>query len=193
MIRIATEADVPEILEIYAPYILTTTCSFEYTVPTEAEFLERFRNITRQFPWLVWEEEGKILGYAYGSLPFERAAYQWCCESSIYLRPEARGRGIGRRLNLALEAIFTIQGYKTNYAIITSENSVSLDFHRKLGYIHAAEFENCGYKFGRWMGVIWLKKDLSPIPNNPVFPTSWTAIMNCDKNFPYILDILSLS
>ena len=62
MIRIAEEADVPAILEIYAPYILTTTATFEYTVPSPAEFLERFRGITRQFPWLVWEEDGKILG-----------------------------------------------------------------------------------------------------------------------------------
>ena len=193
MIRIAREADVPELLDIYAPYILTTTYSFEYDVPTQEEFLERFRNITRQFPWLVWEEAGRILGYAYGSAPFERAAYQWCCESSIYLLPEAKGRGIGRKLYAALEKILALQGYKTNYAIITSENTVSLDFHRKLGYIHAADFPDCGYKFGRWLGVTWLKKDLSPISNTPVFPTSWASIMNCDKNFPDILDILSLS
>ena len=69
MIRIATEADIPAILEIYGPYILTSTASFEYTVPTEAEFLQRFRTITAQFPWLVWEEDAQILGYAYGSPP----------------------------------------------------------------------------------------------------------------------------
>ena len=62
MIRIATEADVPEILAIYAPYILTTTHTFEYTVPTEGEFLARFRAVTEQFPWLVCEEDGQIQG-----------------------------------------------------------------------------------------------------------------------------------
>ena len=105
MLRIATEKDVPAILDIYGPYVLNTTASFEYTVPTEAEFLARFRDITAQFPWLVWEEQGRILGYAYGSAPYTRAAYSWCAEPSIYLREEARGRGIGRKLYGALEAI----------------------------------------------------------------------------------------
>ena len=102
MIRIATEADLPQILAIYAPYIENTTITFEYNVPTEAEFLTRFREITAQFPWLVWEEEGKILGYAYGSAPFHRDAYRWCAEDSVYLLPEAQGRGIGKKLCLAL-------------------------------------------------------------------------------------------
>ena len=74
MIRMAVEADVPAMLAVYAPYIEETTYSFEYTVPSEEEFLTRFRRITEQFPWLVWEEEGTVLGYAYGSLPFEREA-----------------------------------------------------------------------------------------------------------------------
>ena len=64
MIRIATENDVPQMLAIYAPYILNTTHTFEYDVPSQAEFLQRFRDLTVQFPWLVWEEDGKILGYA---------------------------------------------------------------------------------------------------------------------------------
>ena len=70
MIRIATEADVPAILEIYAPYVLKTTASFEYDVPCRKEFLQRFYTITAQFPWLVWEEDCRILGYAYASPPF---------------------------------------------------------------------------------------------------------------------------
>ena len=77
MIRIATEQDLPAILSIYAPYILHSTATFEYDVPSEADFLQRFRDITVQFPWLVWEEQGTILGYAYASAPFVRAAYAW--------------------------------------------------------------------------------------------------------------------
>ena len=98
MIRLATETDIPQILDIYAPYVLNTAVSFEYTVPTLEEFTRRFQDITRQFPWLVWEENGKILGYAYGSLPFGREAYRWCAANSIYLCPEAQGKGIGRKL-----------------------------------------------------------------------------------------------
>ena len=73
MIRFATEKDIPAILDIYGPYVLHTAISFEYSVPTLEEFTERFLGITKQFPWLVWEEDGVVLGYAYGSLPFGRA------------------------------------------------------------------------------------------------------------------------
>ena len=193
MIRIAREADVPELLAIYAPYILTTTYTFEYDVPSEAEFLQRFRELTKQFPWLVWEEDGRILGYAYGSAPFQRAAYRWCSETSIYLRPEARGRGIGKKLYRVLEAFLTFQGYRRNYALITAENENSLEFHRNMQYIHLAEFQNSGFKFGRWIGVVWMEKELNPVGIPKDFPTSWESIMEDDKNFTHILDILSLS
>ena len=116
MIRIAEESDVAAVLEIYGPYILDSTHTFEYEVPSAAEFLARFRETTAQYPWLVFEEDGVILGYAYGSAPFARAAFRWCSESSVYLRPEARGRGIGRQLYGALEAILAYQGYRKNYS-----------------------------------------------------------------------------
>ena len=193
MIRIATEKDVPEMLSIYAPYIVSTTYTFEYDVPSEEEFLQRFRNITAQFPWLVWEEEGEILGYAYGSAPFQRAAYRWCAEDSVYLRPEAQGRGIGWKLCMALEKIFEFQGYRQVYALITSENDRSLEFHRKMGYEKIAKFENSGYKFGRWLDVTWMRKELKFVAFPSDFPTSWAAIIQDDKNLFNILDILSLS
>ena len=110
MIRFARPSDIPAILDIYGPYVLNTAISFEYTVPGLEEFTQRFREITRQFPWLVWEEDGEILGYAYGSLPFGRAAYRWCAASSIYLAPNAQGRGIGRKLYTALETLLRKQG-----------------------------------------------------------------------------------
>lgn len=176
MLRAASEADVPAMLDIYAPYVRNTTVTFEYDVPAQAEFLRRFREITAQFPWLVWEENGEILGYAYASAPFARDAYRWCAEDSVYLRPEAQGRGIGRALCAALEEILTRQGYRLVYAIITSENGNSLSFHRKIGYRFLAEFPDCGYKFGRWLGVIWMEKRLNSagVPNG--FPESWRDI-----------------
>ena len=103
MIRIATTADVPEMLAIYTPYVENTTVSFEYVPPTLEEFTNRFTTYTRQFPWLVWEEGGVLLGYAYASAPFSRAAAGWCAEPTVYLRPEARGKGIGRALYDVLE------------------------------------------------------------------------------------------
>lgn len=193
MIRIAEETDVAEMLSIYAPYILNTTYTFEYEVPTEAAFLERFRRITGRYPWLVWEEEGQILGYAYGSAPFERDAYRWSCEASIYLRPEAQGQGIGRKLYLALEAIMAYQGHRLCYAIITAENTGSLAFHHKLGYRMTAQMPGCGRKFGRWLGVTWMEKMLNSLEEPAGFPVPWSDIRQDDQKISHILDILSLS
>ena len=160
-VRQATEQDVPRILEIYAPYVKNTAISFEYTVPDLTEFTKRFLGITAQFPWLVWEEDGTVLGYAYGSRPFERAAYQWSAASSIYLCPEACGKGIGKKLYTALESLLQKQGYRKVYAVITTANEESVAFHRALGYRHTATMPDCGYKFGKWYGTVWMEKDLN--------------------------------
>ena len=192
MIRIAEEQDVPEILSIYAPYILETTHTFEYDVPAVEEFLERFRSITARFPWLVWEEDGRILGYAYGSAPFERAAFQWSCETSVYLRPEAQGRGIGRALYAALEQILAIQGYIRNYAIITSENLASIAFHEKLGYRTVAELPGCAYKFGKKLGIVWMDKEIKNFEIPSKFPDTWPFLRQHAEKRQNILDIFSL-
>ena len=193
MIRLATENDLPEILEIYGPYVLTTTASFEYAVPTPEEFTARFRSITEQFPWIVWEEDGQILGYAYASAPFHRAAYRWCAESSIYLRPDAHRRGIGKKLQLTLEEILKLQGYAVVYAVITSENESSLAFHRALGYAFTAEMPGCGYKFGRNLGITWLEKRLFSeiIPGD--FPVVCRDIVKNNNFFVHILAKIPLS
>ena len=171
-IRQATVRDIPRILEIYGPYVKNTAISFEYTVPTLEVFTQRFRNITAQFAWLVWEEDGEILGYAYGSAPFERAAYQWCSEASIYLCPEAQGKGIGKKLYAALEELLQTQGYKKVYAIITTANEPSIAFHRAVGYRHTATMPNCGYKFGNWYGTVWMEKELNVWDAPPREPVS---------------------
>lgn len=193
MIRVAEERDVPAILEIYAPYILTTTATFEYTVPSREEFSERFRGITAQFPWLVWEENGRILGYAYASAPYSRAAYAWCAEPSVYLLPRAQGRGIGRQLYAALEKILNYQGYQVLYALITQENQGSFQFHLRMGYQFSVLFPDCGFKFGRWLGLIWMEKRLKSveIPSNP--PTPWESIRQNRQKIFDILDTFSLS
>lgn len=193
MIRLACLADVPAMLDIYAPYITDTTYSFEYTVPTLSAFAERFQTISKDFPWLVWEEDGKVLGHAYGSLPFERAAYAWCGEVSIYLAPEVWGKGVGRRLYTALERLMTEQGYHLLYALVTTENAGSLAFHEKLGYRTRAEFVRCGYKHGRWLGVVWLEKWLKTDETPTQMPRPWSAFVESDENKRRFLDILSLS
>ena len=192
-IRIARGEDLPQILAIYAPYVLNTTHTFEYTVPTMDAFALRFREITARFPWLVWEENGKILGYAYGSLPFERAAYAWCAEVSVYLDPAARRRGIGSALYAALEQILRKQGYQVVYAIITGENTDSLAFHRHQGYRETASFSGCGYKFGHWLDVVWMEKRLQFVENPQKAPVSFPELVENDRYDADILAILSLS
>lgn len=193
MIRIACDTDVPAILEIYTPYILDTTITFEYDVPTEAEFLQRFRDITEEFPWLVWEEAGEILGYAYACHPFARTAYAWCAEPSIYLAPKAQGRGIGRKLYLALEELLKWQGYRMLFALITGENEGSLRFHEKLGYTFAGKLQSAGYKMGRWCSVFWLEKPVQIVENPAEFPIKWSAIRHNHQKICDILYSLSLS
>lgn len=193
MIRNAIESDIPAMLAIYAPYVENTTYTFEYTVPGEGEFLARFRDITRQFPWLVWEEEGAVLGYAYGSLPFSRAAYAWAGEVSVYLAPQVQGRGIGRLLYTALEAIMAVQGYRVLYAIITEENQGSLAFHKALGYREAGVFSRCGLKFNRWLSVVWMEKHLDSVGIPSDFPIPCGAFVESDRILTDILDKMTLS
>lgn len=193
MIRLATPEDIPAILAIYGPYVLNTAYSFEYTVPTEEAFRQRFAAITEKFPWLVWEEDGQVLGYAYGSLPFGRAAYAWCCEVSIYLDPKIHGKGIGKKLYAALETLLFKQGYRVIYSIITSENQHSVDFHAKAGYQFVAELPGCGYKFDKWLGVIWMEKRSNSVENPMAAPTPWCEFVQNDENFLHFLDTVSLS
>ena len=181
MIRFANEADIPAILGIYAPYVENTAISFEYSVPTLEEFTEQFQRITAQFPWLVYEEAGAVLGYAYGSLPFERAAYRWCAARSIYLAPQAQGKGIGTRLYAALEALLTAQGYRTSYAIITSDNPGSLRFHEKAGFRFLCQFPDCGVKFKKLYSVVWMEKVLNTGEITEFFPKPVGDIVNINS------------
>jgi len=192
MIRLAAHADLPAILAIYAPYVENTTYTFEYDVPTLESFTARFDAITAQFPWLVWEDDGRVLGYAYGSAPFERAAYQWCAEVSIYLALEIQGKGIGKKLYRALEAFLKLQGYKNIFSLITAENLGSLAFHSRLGYTVCGQFPNCGLKFGRWLGVTWMKKELFSGEIPSIAPVSAACIVKNHRNFVNNLDNIPL-
>ena len=192
MIRIAAIEDVPEMLAIYAPYVENTTVSFEYEPPTLEEFTRRFCTYTRQFPWLVWEEDGKILGYAYASAPFTRAAYGWCAEPTVYLRPEARGKGIAARLYAVLEEILWRQGYQVLYALVCGENGPSRRFHEKQGYHKTAEFPGIGFKMGRWLSLIWYEKrqKMANIPS--ISPCSWSEVVQNAESLHDILGKLSI-
>ena len=176
-IREAVSADVPAMLAIYAEYVTQTAVSFEYEVPSEAEFTRRLTEHTAVYPWLVWEEDGRVLGYCYAGRAFERAAYAWNAEISCYLAHEAQHRGIGRQLYARVEELLRRQGCRKVFAIVTSANELSLAFHRAIGYRDAACFRQVGYKFGRWYDVTWLEKSLCPLGEPSEFPISWKEVL----------------
>ena len=162
--RLANRDDAPAMLELYRPYVEADTASFEYEAPSLSAFVARFEAITADFPWYVAEEGGEIAGFAYASRPFERAAYQWLAELSVYVAVPFHGRGVGRALYAALERDLLDMGYVSAWALITKENAPSIAFHEKLGYRLMAEMPNAGYKFGRWLSVVWYRKDLRDAP-----------------------------
>ena len=168
-IRRANKEDIQDILNIYGYYTENTAISFEYETPTLEEFTKRFENISSKFPYLVAEmtkeQEKKIVGYAYGNTLIARAAYDYCAELTIYLDPEARKCGIGRKLYETLEEQLAEQGIKNLYACIGSPieedeylTNNSEQFHQHLGFKRNGLFYKCGYKFGRWYNMIWMEK-----------------------------------
>lgn len=172
-IREAREQDVPAMLEIYDEFVKNTAVSFEYVTPSKEEFTQRLQEHVAVYPWLVWEENGEVLGYAYAGRAFERAAYSWNAEISCYLAKQIRGKGIGRKLYDRIESILREQGIRKVFAVVTSANEPSIEFHKALGYKEAARFCDVGYKLEAWYDVIWLEKQLAPLGSPTEFPNKW--------------------
>lgn len=162
-VRYAQEKDVAAMLRIYTPYVEETNVSFEYKAPSADTFAGRLAAFRQEgMPWLVYEENGTVLGYAYAHRYGERQAYNWTAVASIYLADAAHRRGIGSALYAALFGLLTAQGYCSIYAMITSENKESVAFHKAQGFESLAQFDHLGYKQGRWLGVTYMRKTLAP-------------------------------
>jgi len=173
-IRNASLDDAGEILKIYAPYVEKTAISFEYELPSYEEFRGRIENIQKKYPYLVAEENNEIVGYCYCSTFKAREAYRYSVETTIYLREDSKGKGIGRALYKELETILKKQNvYNLNACIATCEvedetlTNASSYFHEHMGYTLVGEFHKCGYKFGRWYNMVWMEKMLAEHPENP--------------------------
>ena len=165
IIRRATKEDAEAVQAIYAPYVAETAVSFEYEVPSVEEMARRIEETQKTHPWLVAEEDGKVVGYAYASAFHERAAYQWAVETSIYVDRQEHKKGIGRQLHDALEEALKAQGFlnlNACIAFIDPEDKHltqdSVRFHERMGYTKVAHFHQCGKKFGRWYDMIWMEK-----------------------------------
>lgn len=167
-IRIANMGrDAKDILEIYEPYILNTTITFEYHKIPLSVFQQRMKVIMKQFPWLVYEEKGKILGYAYASSFHEREAFAWDCEASIYIKQDCKKKGIGSRLYQVLFDLIQKQGYYNIYALIAMPNPDSVSFHKKHGFQVDGIHKKTGYKFGQWIDLMMLSKRIGDFQMEP--------------------------
>ena len=165
-IRLARQADVDDLLAIYAPY-LSTTVTFEYVLPSREEFSRRIADVQARFPYLVLEDQGRLLGYTYAHPEREWKAYQWNAELSIYLAPAAVGKGYGRRLYQALLDLLSLQGVRTVYGVVTSPNPASEALQKSLGFRLIGVHKNTGYKAGQWRDVLWFEKSLAPYDADP--------------------------
>ncbi|HEX9010118.1 MAG TPA: arsinothricin resistance N-acetyltransferase ArsN1 family B [Holophagaceae bacterium] len=153
MIRPVAPGDAAAIAAIYAPYIRDTTITFEEEPVSEAEMAARIVKVTADYPWLVLEEGGALLGYAYGSTWRTRAAYRFSTETAIYLAPGAQGRGLGTELYRALLHELRARGFHSALGCLALPNEPSVRLHERLGFRKAGHMREAGRKFDRWVDV----------------------------------------
>lgn len=170
--RFATKNDSKQLLDIYGQYI-ETSITFEYVLPTKEEFRNRIIDISKYYPYLVCEEKGRIVGYAYAHRNMSRAAYQWNVELSIYIDKFYRSKGIGKKMYSILIDILKLQGIKTVYGCVTVPNEKSENLHKSIGFKSIGIYHNSGYKCGKWHDVQWFEKaigtyDFQPKPIIPI-------------------------
>lgn len=170
VIRVAKPSDAQAIIDIYRFFVDESAVSFETNCPSVSEMERRIEDTLRIFPWLVAEDKGKVMGYAYAISHRKRKAYQWSVEVSAYVAEGAREEGIGRKLYEQLLRYLKTQGYKTAYAGITLPNPSSIGFHEKMGFSSIGIYSKVGFKLGKWHDVQWFELELGErvdIPSPP--------------------------
>ncbi|HUW39824.1 MAG TPA: GNAT family N-acetyltransferase [Rectinemataceae bacterium] len=168
--RIAEARDAAAMAEIYRPYVEGTSVTFEEEAPSAEEMASRIARVGSAYPWLVHEEGGRVLGYAYASKHRERAAYRWSLETSVYVREDCRGRGIGSALYASLIPLLRELGIVNLYGVITLPNPGSLALHAKFGFAPLCTFRDVGYKGGGWRDVGWMVLALRDPGASPAEP-----------------------
>lgn len=165
VIRDAELKDAEDILNIYSYYITDTAITFEYDVPEIESFRNRMAGIMEKYPYIVVTENGKILGYAYAGAFKQRAAYDWCCELTVYIDKNHKKCGLGKLLYSELEKRLVQMGIVNMYACITYTDNEdryltnnSFEFHSHIGFELVGRFKKCGYKFGKWYDMVWTEK-----------------------------------
>lgn len=183
-IRPVTGGDAHQIAEIYAPIVEHTAISFEEVAPSSREMALRIAGLQSEFPWLVAECDGEVVGYAYASRHRERPAYRWSANVSVYLDGRARRRGIGRRLYGALFELLKAQGYHHVYAGITMPNDASVGLHSATGFEPVGVYRSVGFKFGRWHDTSWWQRPLQTPDAQAREPVAFGALP------PHVVDAI---
>ncbi|KQP43220.1 GNAT family N-acetyltransferase [Pseudorhodoferax sp. Leaf274] len=168
-IRPSTDTDVAAIAAIYTHHVLHGTGTFEIDPPSAEDMAARRADVlAKGLPYLVAEEDGRVLGFAYCNWFKPRPAYRFSAEDSIYLAPEAAGRGVGRQLLTALAEEAQARGVRKLIAVIgDSANAGSVGVHRALGFAHVGVIRSCGWKFERWLDIVLMEKALGPGDSQP--------------------------
>jgi phosphinothricin acetyltransferase len=162
LIRPSTASDLPAITRIYGHHVLHGTGTFETTPPTLDDMTNRRADVlAKQLPWLVVEQDGQVLGFANGNWFKPRPAYRFSVEDSIYMAPEAAGKGLGRALLTELMAALERGGVRKVMAVIgDSANAGSIGVHSALGFERVGVVQSCGWKFDRWLDIVLMEKTL---------------------------------
>jgi L-amino acid N-acyltransferase YncA len=160
VVRDARAADAAACAAIYAPYVTGTAITFETEPPSADEMAARIETASRSYAWLVLEEQGRVVGYAYGGRFHARPAYRWAAEVSVYLEPGRRRTGGGRALYEALLARLRERGFRIAIAGMTLPNEASIGLHEALGFQPVGTYRRIGYKLGSWHDVAWMQRRL---------------------------------
>ena len=168
-IRPSLESDVPTITAIYAHHVVNGTGTFETTPPTESEMAARRADVLgKGLPYIVMEDAGRVVGYAYCQWFKPRPAYRFSAEDSIYMHPDAAGKGLGRELLGELVREAEAVGVRKLIAVIgDSGNKGSVGVHRALGFTHAGTIQSCGWKFERWLDIVIMEKAIGDGDRTP--------------------------
>lgn len=175
LVRPADERDAPALAAIYEPIVRGTAISFELAPPDAEEMRRRVAATTARHPWLVADDGGTTVGYAYASSFRAREAYRFACESTVYVAEGARGRGAASRLYRALFALLEAQGFAVAYAGIALPNEPSVRLHERLGFRAVGVFSRAGWKLGRWHDVGFWERPLAGGPPAGE-PIPWAAL-----------------